>query len=363
MLLDTRTLVIVAVFVALVPGLIGALVWQTRQTYPGRWTLGNLLGGLTLLLLSLRGTVPDWISIVLANVLAVVAAILFLQGIRRFRGLPLHGWVEWMAGLVAIAAVIYFRYVTNNINVRILVMSLAMGSIGLACGITLLKQVPSGRRLSMIFTGIVFLLGGTVHLIRGVYVYAFAPVTNLFDPSGANAVLFMAASLGVIGWSFGFILMTAERLEVEPKAAQNRTSVVAIQSNAPAQMSGKTVPAAEVRQQLQRIILSDGFRKSARMERFLTLTVERTLTGRPEELKEYALGRDVFNRDDAYDPRLDSIVRVEAQRLRRKLREYYESCGRDDVVMVEFRSGSYVPSFRYREIIERDPTIQSPVES
>jgi hypothetical protein len=83
------------------------------------------------------------------------------------------------------------------------------------------------------------------------------------------------------------------------------------------------------------------------MERFLTLAVERTLLGCTEDLKEYALGRDVFNRGEQYDPRHDSIVRVEAQRLRRKLREYYDSSGKGDPVIVEFHSGSYVPTFRY----------------
>jgi hypothetical protein len=108
---------------------------------------------------------------------------------------------------------------------------------------------------------------------------------------------------------------------------------------------------------LKRIVISDGFRRSARMERFLTLAVERTLMGHPEELKEYALGRDVFNRGEQYDPREDSIVRVEAQRLRRKLREYYQSCGKNDPVIVEFHAGSYVPSFRYAKPTEMHLTM------
>jgi hypothetical protein len=41
------------------------------------------------------------------------------------------------------------------------------------------------------------------------------------------------------------------------------------------------------------------------------------------------------------------MVRLEAQRLRRKLREYYDVCGKNDPVIVEFRAGSYVPVFRY----------------
>jgi hypothetical protein len=79
----------------------------------------------------------------------------------------------------------------------------------------------------------------------------------------------------------------------------------------------------------------------------LTIVVERSFLGHPEDLKEYALGRDVFHRGEDYDPRADSIVRVEAQRLRRKLREYYESQGREDRVIIDLPAGSYVPSFRY----------------
>ena len=91
------------------------------------------------------------------------------------------------------------------------------------------------------------------------------------------------------------------------------------------------------------------------MVRFLTLIVERALLGRPEELKEYALGRDAFNRGEHFDPRTDSIVRVEAQRLRRKLREYYGSAGSHDSVVFDLPAGSYVPVFKYVEQERNDP--------
>ena len=79
------------------------------------------------------------------------------------------------------------------------------------------------------------------------------------------------------------------------------------------------------------------------MARFLRLTVEHTLAGRAEELKEYLLGVEVFDRKEAYDPRVDPIVRVEARRLRAKLKEYYEGDGCADPVRIEFLSGGYAP--------------------
>jgi hypothetical protein len=291
---------------------------------------------------------PDWCSIVLANLLAVGAAILIFQGIRVFCGLRLYWWPEYLTGVLAISAVTYFRYSTNNINLRILAMGLWMGICGLASGIMLLRAAPSGRRLSMFCTGIVCMLAGAANLFRGIYFYTQAPVTDLLIPSITNAVFFGGTSLCIVSWSFGFILMNSERLVTDAKETLGPLAILAVESGGRADV-GKAVPEAEVLQQVQRIIQSDGFRRSARMERFLTLAVERALTGHPEELKEYALGRDVFNRGKDYDPREDSIVRVEAQRLRRKLREYYDSCGRDDLVIVEFHAGSYVPAFRYRK--------------
>jgi TolB-like protein len=108
-------------------------------------------------------------------------------------------------------------------------------------------------------------------------------------------------------------------------------------------------PSAEdVRNQLGRLLASDMFAKSERMSRFLRYIVERTLAGEADRLKEYAIGVDVFDRDDQYDPRVDSIVRVEAARLRSKVDEYYGRAGLDDSVAIRLRRGSYVPVFEWR---------------
>ena len=107
-------------------------------------------------------------------------------------------------------------------------------------------------------------------------------------------------------------------------------------------------PSAEqIRSQLTKVLESKIFVQSERLRRFLRLTVERTLAGKTDQIKEYALGRDVFDRGRDFDPRVDSIVRVEARRLRRKMREYYQETGLGDPILIEFRQGSYVPVFGY----------------
>jgi adenylate cyclase len=81
------------------------------------------------------------------------------------------------------------------------------------------------------------------------------------------------------------------------------------------------------------------------MQRFLRTTVDRTLDGFSDQLKEFSLGRDVFDRGEDYDPRTDSIVRVEARRLRKKLRAYYEADGLSDKIVIRLKPGTYIPSF------------------
>jgi len=68
-----------------------------------------------------------------------------------------------------------------------------------------------------------------------------------------------------------------------------------------------------------------------------------------ETLKEYLIGTEVYERRPPYHPNVDSIVRSEARRLRIKLKQYYESNGRNDSVFIYYRPGSYVPAFRRRD--------------
>src|SRR5579872_5952653 len=108
------------------------------------------------------------------------------------------------------------------------------------------------------------------------------------------------------------------------------------------------VPAVEIKSELDRILRSRAFIQSHRIRRFLQFVVEESLLGQPHRLKEYLIGLEVFDRREAFDPRVGSIVRVEARRLRHKLEEYYRAEGREDLIGITLRKGSYVPIFEPR---------------
>jgi TolB-like protein len=104
----------------------------------------------------------------------------------------------------------------------------------------------------------------------------------------------------------------------------------------------------DVRTQLERLLASETFAGSTRLRRFLSFIVERTLAGEGQHLKEYTVGIEVFDRGEGYDPRIDSIVRVEAGRLRSRLDEYYRRAGAGDAVIVRIPRGGYTPVFERR---------------
>ena len=108
------------------------------------------------------------------------------------------------------------------------------------------------------------------------------------------------------------------------------------------------LPEADIRSELERILRSRVFIHSRRIRRFLQFVVEECLQQKHHRLKEYLIGLEVFNRQEAFDPRVDSIVRVEARRLRSKLDEYYMTEGQESEIRIQLRKGSYVPSFEYR---------------
>jgi TolB-like protein len=106
---------------------------------------------------------------------------------------------------------------------------------------------------------------------------------------------------------------------------------------------------AEVRAELDRVLVSKGFTNAGRLSRLLRYVVDKTLADEADQLKEYAVGVEVFDRDEKYDPRLDSIVRVEAGRLRSRLDEYYNGEGAGGAIRISLPRGAYVAQFDARQ--------------
>lgn len=109
------------------------------------------------------------------------------------------------------------------------------------------------------------------------------------------------------------------------------------------------LPAEDVVVQLQRVLGSTAFASAPILSRFLRHVVEHSLAHDGSALKEYTLGVEVFGRNADFDPRIDTIVRTHARRLRARLEEYYRGDGRTDPILIEVPKGHYVPVMRVQE--------------
>jgi Tol biopolymer transport system component len=111
--------------------------------------------------------------------------------------------------------------------------------------------------------------------------------------------------------------------------------------------SSLEVAESDVRSQLERILSSATFSRSDRLSKFLRFIVERALLEKGEGLKEQSLATELYARGSDFDAATDAVVRVDARRLRDKLREYYaENPG--DLLVITLPKGGYVPSFENR---------------
>ena len=111
--------------------------------------------------------------------------------------------------------------------------------------------------------------------------------------------------------------------------------------------------AAAVREELERLVAAPIMRNSERLIRFLRFVVQETLEGTGARLKESIIGMAVFDREPGYDPKVDSIVRVQARHLRIKLDAHYAGGGRAGELQIVLPKGGYTPEFR--RVLDRAP--------
>jgi hypothetical protein len=122
--------------------------------------------------------------------------------------------------------------------------------------------------------------------------------------------------------------------------------------------------AAAVRNELNAVLKSSNFSGSKRCQDFLEFIVNQALDGNYEYLTERFLGAELFGRPINYETGTDSIVRVRANDVRRRLAQYYSDGRGDSQVVIELVSGNYIPEFHWRErkVSESAPAALGSVE-
>jgi hypothetical protein len=102
-------------------------------------------------------------------------------------------------------------------------------------------------------------------------------------------------------------------------------------------------------EELERLLQSRVLHGSETLKAFLRYVVLESINNQEGHLKEYTIAAEVFGRNSDYDPRNDSIVRVQAGRLRSKIQEYYATEGKHDKVLIDLPKGHYNAVFAYAQ--------------
>ncbi len=111
------------------------------------------------------------------------------------------------------------------------------------------------------------------------------------------------------------------------------------------ELAGKELAKAE----LDAILSSGLFAHAPSLAQFLSYICSKCLEGEGSQIKEYNIAVEALGRSPDFDQKRDSIVRVEAHRLRKRLRQYYEEEGASHSIQIVIPAGQYVPQFVLQE--------------
>ncbi|MFZ0595289.1 MAG: malectin domain-containing carbohydrate-binding protein [Bryobacteraceae bacterium] len=99
------------------------------------------------------------------------------------------------------------------------------------------------------------------------------------------------------------------------------------------------------RAELEAVLQSGIFSRAPNLASFLQYVCERYLEGRADQIKEYSIAVEALGRSPEFDQKKDSIVRVEAHKLRKRLAEYYAGPGAGHPMHIVIPNGQYAPQF------------------
>jgi signal transduction histidine kinase len=215
MSIDVRTLFIVHSLVSLTLAILMVVFWRGHRSTPGlaHWAFGTALIGLAVLGGGLRGVIPDFLSIVVANVVGIVSLAAFWNGIRLFNGRPAR-WTGVLLTAAGIAVFLVLRtYVTDDILSRIVVLS-AVLSVGCwLCAYELLRGLGRKTRTPAALAAALFGIVACTLAFRAVSTIVSPPEPDLFASTTAQSVHLLVSLISKILIVVALLMMALQRLQ------------------------------------------------------------------------------------------------------------------------------------------------------
>jgi hypothetical protein len=202
---------------------------KTRRTYPGfrLWTLGSLSLGAGMVLLGLRGLIPDFISIVAANALIIILMVLMRRGLAAFVGQRPILWPDLAFILLYAGLLSWFTYAQPDISARVIVISLGFSSY-LAWATWLVAEPVAtllGARNWLLTASLGVL--SAFHGLRVVLTILGTPIpNNLLVPNYLVALTLLVSMAMHILVTNGLVMLNVQRLEKDLTEAQGEVNML-----------------------------------------------------------------------------------------------------------------------------------------
>jgi PAS domain S-box-containing protein len=214
-LLDMRTIMIGYIFSsAICAGVMFSLWNQNRQHLPELkfWLADFILQFTALVLMTLRGNIPDFFSMVVSNTLVIGGTLLLFIGLERYTQKSSRQWFNYLYLAAFFFIHTYFLYVQPNMQARTINASLGLLVICVQTVWLLFFRVNPASRKETRAVGIVFCFFSLVSLLRIFIDLAVPPVNDFFKSGLYDSMVVLSYQMLYIGLTFALFLMVNRRL-------------------------------------------------------------------------------------------------------------------------------------------------------
>ena len=227
--LDIRTLSLTSCVVSLILCICMFYVYRCRKTYSGflQWAIAAILNALGMGFLSMRGLLPEFITIVIANTLVVGASGFIADGLGVFLGCTRRRGLFILIALSTFVLFIYCTYYSPNTNARIVVISLMLSVLyGYSAYVVhrCIPRVLSDRNLLLSSVFSIQALACMLRIFPTVFIEG--PIVDFMRPSilqGASFVVFLGGNIFV---TIGLIVLNAQRVELDLQATMEEVKTL-----------------------------------------------------------------------------------------------------------------------------------------
>ena len=228
-LLDIRSLSFISSIISLVLSVCMVYVSLTRKTYYGfsQWTIASILYSFGMVLMSLRGILPDFISIIVANTFLMAGFVFIAYGLEIFTDRTRRIWLFASLSIITILLCLLFTYYSPNVNARIIAVSMIIALIYGYSGSLVHIHVPRLIDDRNTFLVVLFIIQAMWNVLRAIHaVFIESNIADYMQASGfygLTVVVFFSGNIFII---IGLIVLNSQRVEFDLRTAMEEVKTL-----------------------------------------------------------------------------------------------------------------------------------------